>query len=141
MAGRIGAGVSLVGVYHEDWQYPFFISGTVTQDDVGKAVTLDTTAANTVKLAGNNDRILGRLEIYENRVQEGIKVVTVNLAGGMKLPLVSGGVIARGDTVVGAGNGEVKRLDSGGGEPVSTPNWADNFVVETGDGFVVIVKK
>lgn len=139
MAGRIGAGISLAGMYHEAWQYPFYISGSVTQDDVGKAVTLDTSAANTVKLAGDGDVILGRLEVYEDRVQEGIKVATVNLAGGMKLPVKTGETVNVGDSAIGAGSGEVRARDNG----VSTTDApvTDNIVVEVGSGFCVVVKK
>jgi hypothetical protein len=52
--------------------------GAVTQDDLGKALTLDTTAPNTMKLAGDGDPVHGRLETYEDRSQQGAgKVGTV----------------------------------------------------------------
>lgn len=54
----------------EDFTFTMNVSGTVTAADVGKAVALDTTAANTVKLAGANDIIYGRLETYEDRTQQ-----------------------------------------------------------------------
>lgn len=139
MAGRIGAGISLAGMYHEDWQYPFFVSGSVTQADVGKAVTLDTAAANTVKLAGDGDVILGRLEVFENRVQEGIKVGTVNLKGGMKLPVKENETVAIGNAVIGAGGGEVRAAVTVG-ESADAPV-TDNIVVEVGSDFCVVVKK
>lgn len=140
MAGRIGAGISLAGMYHEDWQYPFFISGDVSHEDIGKAVTLDTSKANTVKLAGDGDPVLGRLEVYEDRVQEGIKVATVNLAGGMKLPVKEGETVNIGDAVIGAGSGEVRSVIPTGAEADDVIP-TDNIVVEVGSGFCVVVKK
>lgn len=76
MAGIYG-GLSKKGRYLENWQDTFLISGSVTADDVGKLVTLDATAARTVKLAGDGDEIFGRLEVFENRVQEGLVVGTI----------------------------------------------------------------
>lgn len=78
MAGIYG-GLSTKGRYLENWQEAFLISGTVTAADVGKVVTIDATAERTVKLAGDTDEIFGRLEVYEDRVQEGLKVGTVSL--------------------------------------------------------------
>lgn len=83
MAGNIGV-VSLNALHHEDAQYTFLVSGTVTTADIGKAVTIDSAAANTVKLAGDNDVILGRLESFEDRTAEGIKVGAVSCEGAMK---------------------------------------------------------
>jgi hypothetical protein len=61
----------------EDFTFTMNVSGAVTAADVGKAVTLDTTAANTVKLAADNDPVYGRLETFEHRTQENIKVGAV----------------------------------------------------------------
>lgn len=76
--------LSLRGLYHEDFQYPFYLASGITEADEGKAVALDTTAANTVKLAGTSDVILGQLKKVENREVEGIDVGTVALFGGVK---------------------------------------------------------
>lgn len=81
MAAQIG-NVSLRGLYHEDAQYVFLGASGITVADEGKAVTLDSSAANTVKLAGNQDRILGRLEKVEVRAAEAVTIVTVSLQGG-----------------------------------------------------------
>lgn len=111
MAGLIGAGVTFLGQTHREFYYTALISGTVTADDVGKAVTQDKTAANTIKLAGDGDEIIGRLEVYEDRTQsEGIKVATFSVKGGLKFPVKSGETVALGDTIQGAGAGEVKTL-------------------------------
>lgn len=113
--------------------FTYLISGTVTAADVGKAVTLDTTAASTVKLAGSGDKIVGRLEAYEDRTVLGVKVATVSRKFKDLLPIASGltsfDVVALGDTVVGSGTatGTVKALNSG---TAKTPSWIDNVVVE-----------
>jgi len=65
------------GYSFEPFKFTYYVSGSVTADDVGKAVALDTTAANTVKLAGDNDIIFGRLETFEDRAVLGVKVGTV----------------------------------------------------------------
>lgn len=80
--------VSLRGIVHDEFQYTFLVSsatGEATEDDAGiKAVSLDTSAANTVKLATDGEKLLGRLEIYEDRVVEGIVTGMVALKGGIK---------------------------------------------------------
>lgn len=85
MPGIIGNGVSVRGIVFNQFDITFNISGTVVAADVGKAVTLDTAAANTMKLAGDGDTIYGILRSYENRVQEGIKVGTVSMKFSEKL--------------------------------------------------------
>ena len=82
MTGQIGV-VSLRGLYHEDSAYPFNLASGITVSDVGKAVTIDSSGANKVKLAGDADPILGRLEQVEDRSAEGILVGTVMIAGGL----------------------------------------------------------
>lgn len=86
MSTQIGK-VSLNSIHHEDAQYTFKISGTVTRADEGRALALDPSAANTVKLAGDDDVILGRLGIYEDRVAEGVKVCTLSAEGAMTFPI------------------------------------------------------
>jgi len=86
----IGAGVSHNGFFMEDWMLPWNLKAGIVAADVGKAVTIDTSAARTVKLAGNGDVIIGRLEIVEDRAVEGILVGTVAHKGAFKLPYVTG---------------------------------------------------
>jgi len=104
--------ISTKGRYLEDFQETFYISGTVTQADLGKALSLDATAPKTVKLAADGDIIVGRLEVYEDRVQEGVKVATVSMKFidwvPYKTGLTSGDVAGIGKAIVGAGAGEVK---------------------------------
>jgi hypothetical protein len=102
----------------DETTFTYNISGTVTQDDTGKAMTFDTTADSTMKLAGDGDPIDGRLFSYEDRTQQGAgKTGGVARRFKEKLPIKAGltgvNAVARGDTVVGAGNGEVKSLNDG----------------------------
>lgn len=113
----------------DDDMFTYNISGVVTQDDIGKAVTLDTTAAKTFKLAGDNDPVHGRLFSYEDRTQQGAgKVGTVMRRFKEKLPAAVGHGIDLGDSVVGAGAGLVKEALA-----------ADRtLVIEVGSDFVVV---
>jgi hypothetical protein len=126
----IGAGVSLRGIHHEHFNYPFLLASGIVKADEGKAVALDASAANTVKLAGDGDKVIGRLVTVENRVAEGILVGTVELKGGFKFETT--GTVAVGNTVVGAGVGKVKAAGSA--------DHSDNFVVEVGTGWAIVVK-
>jgi hypothetical protein len=126
----IGAGVSLQGIEHDDFHYPFRLASGITSADVGKAVALDTTAANTVKLAGDGDTVLGKLVSVENRVTEGLLVGTVALKGGFRFAKV--GTINVGQTVVGSAT-------AGSVKAATTADHSTNFVVESGTGYVVVV--
>lgn len=101
---------SLEGTQCQDTRNTFRLPATVTEDDIGKAVTIDTTVDNGAKLADDGAPILGKLESVEiqgagaNAVVYGM--VTSN--GGFNLPVKSGATIAKGDVPVGAGNGEIK---------------------------------
>lgn len=110
MAGIIGNGVSLRGLYNQDKAFTWNITGTINRaTDLGKAMTQDITAASSAKLAGDNDPILGTLATYEDRVQEGIKVGTIYHDGGFSVPYV--GALAIGDQVCGSATpGAVKKI-------------------------------
>lgn len=98
----IGFGVSLNGYHFEDWNFTYNLAAGITAADIGKAVTLSTTAPNTVRLSGDNDPIYGRLETVENRVQEGVLVGTVALKFCGTLPIATGHGITVGSMVQGA---------------------------------------
>jgi hypothetical protein len=104
---QIGQGVTLNGHFHEDSQYTFVLNAAIVKGDVGKAVTI--TATNTVSLAADGGEIDGRLEVVEDRVQEGIKVGTVNAKAGVIFPLKSGDALAPGDRACGGGAGTVRK--------------------------------
>lgn len=109
MAALIGSGVSLRGITDPSDFYPFNVSGGATNADVTKGVQLDTTLANTVKLATDGAYIVGRLETCEVRTIEGISVGTVNIGGAVDLPLSSANSAQVGDHVVGGGGGTVRK--------------------------------
>lgn len=130
----IGEGISHRGLTVEDFHFPFYISGTVVAADVGKAVSLDTTAAMTVKLAAADDVILGTLVTYEDRVVEGVKVATVALKGGFQFTRAAAApAVTVGQTVVGAGAGEVKAA--------ATPNHAQNIVTKVNGVLIDVLIK
>lgn len=107
MAQQIASGgISFVGIPHSEFRRTVYLAAGIVAADVGKPVTLDTTANNTFKLAGADDVVYGNLKVVENRVQEGILVGTVEFKGGFTW--TKSGVVARGDGVVGAGAGAVK---------------------------------
>lgn len=105
------ASVNLVAVQREfefpDWMITMNLPSTIAVADIGKAVTIDTSADMQAKLCGANDKILGRLEAVEIRVQDGLYVGTIALKFIGVLP--STGTINRGDSVVGSATaGSVK---------------------------------
>lgn len=129
----IGQGISLLGMTHEKFHYSFYLAAGVTAADVGKAVSLDDSAPNTVKLAADGDQIIGKLVVREDRTVEGVLVATVALRGGFKFEKASGAAaISVGDTVVGAGDGEVKAA--------AAADHSDNMVVEVDGDYVIIVR-
>lgn len=107
--------LSLRGITQDSFQYPFLLkaSDSVAADAGVKAVTLDTTAANTVKLATDASPIVGRLEVFEDRVVEGVKVGTIATEGGMKfltkIGASAGERPAVGDYLIGAGSGYTRK--------------------------------
>lgn len=113
----------------DDFTFTYNISGVATQDDTGKALSLDPAAASTMKLAADGDTILGRLFSYEDRTQQGAgKTGAVQRKFKERLPAANGHGIVVGDSVVGAGAGLVKKA--------AGPN--NTLVIEAGADFVVV---
>lgn len=105
----IGEGISHRGINHEDFHYPYNLAVAIVAADVGKAVSIDTSVARTVKLAADGDVIHGFLVSYEDRVIEGGKVGTVSLKGGVKFTRAAGApAVSIGAVICGAGAGEVR---------------------------------
>lgn len=125
-------GVSLRGFYFEDFILTFNLPSTVTAADIGKAVALDASGNAKVKLAGDGDFIIGRLDTVEKREIEGTNTGAVSLKFSNLLPIKSGSGVVRGDTVVGAGNGEVK--------PATDDDARINFVSEIVGAYAVVTK-
>lgn len=128
-------GVVSSGFPFDDFIFTYLLSGVTSTDaavaaTAGKAVTLDTTAANTVKLTADNDLIFGRVFQAEMRVAEGIKTAAIQRKFKEKMPANVGHGIVVGDRVVGAAGGLVKK------EPAATVT--NPRVVEIGTDFVVV---
>lgn len=99
----------------KDYQLTTNLASGITAADIGKAVTWDNSADNQVKLAGNDDPIVGIIYTVENRVNEGELIGTIEYHFAAYLPIKSGlagaEVVARGSKLIGAGAGEVRALD------------------------------
>lgn len=117
--------ISHRGLFAEDFQYAFLLASGITAADIGKAVTIDSTADGTVKLAGDGEFILGRLETVEVRAAEGVSVGTVSTQGGLEFienpnatssspdeTAVAGDYIS-GGTATGSLKGYVNKVTSG----------------------------
>ena len=132
MAYTIGGIVSQAFTL-EDFLFTYYISGTVSDaTDAGKAVTLDITAANTMKLTGDNDPVMGRLEKYEDRTVLAIKVGTVARRFKCKLPASIGHGIVLGNAVSGSAVAGLVKAATVQTEP------KPNRVIEVGTDFVVV---
>lgn len=116
----------------EDFTFTYYLDSAVTAADVGKAMTLDTTATNKMKLAGAGDTIFGRLETFENRTQEGIKVGAVSRKFRSKLPTT--GAVALGDNLIGSATPGVAASGA-----VPTGQFR-NVVIEVGSGYAIVEK-
>lgn len=129
-----GAGVVSYGFPIDDFTFTYLITGLADEAAVaaapGKAVAWDNTAANSVKLAGDNDVIVGRVRTAENRTVLGIKTAAIARKFKEKLPAATGHGIVVGDYVVGAGNGLVKKLASGTNNSRVVEVFDDSVVVE-----------
>ena len=135
--------VSLRGLYVEPFIWTFLGASGMTAADVGKAVTIDSSANNTVKLAGDGDRILGLVESVEVRTQDGVITVGVATKGGFKfslnpnatastpdeLPVV--GEFIEGGTATDTTKGWVQKLQSG------TSGW--QVVEVSGTAYVIAI--
>ncbi|ESY35760.1 hypothetical protein NKK48_01520 [Mesorhizobium sp. C386A] len=124
--------VTLRGFHWEVSSLTFNLATGIVANDVGKGVSVDTSGPNKVKLAADGDTIIGRLASVEDRSVEGTKIGAVELQFANILPIKAGAVVAVGDTVVGAGAGEVKAA--------ATPNHSANFVAEIIGTNAVVVK-
>lgn len=117
MSGLIGEGVSLRGIYDENWSLTWNLSGAATRADVGKVVCQDTTAANTAKLTVADAQPLGVLQSYENRTVEGVVVGAISMKGIFAVPYT--GTLLVGASVVGSATaGAVKSATAGSNRTV-----------------------
>lgn len=112
----IGQGVTLRGLFSEDFAYTWNITGTngvdphntITAAGAEPAMVQDTTADNAAKASTDGAEILGALRTYENRVQEGTTVGTIYHKG-VFVFMYTGTAPTRGQAVVGSATaGKVK---------------------------------
>jgi len=110
--------LSLNALYAEEFTYAFFLESSVTEADLGKAVTIDTSAAMTMKLTGDNEVIMGRLDTFEDRGD--FKIGTVTLKGGFSFPF-TGTAPALGEGLVGSATAGVTKSSgaaAAAGQPI-----------------------
>lgn len=115
-----------------EWHFTVKLASGITEADIGKALSLDATP-NTFKLAADGDHIKARLEQVEDRDVTGQLLGMAAFKFIEELPVKTGETVALGETVVGAGSGEVKAA--------STDDLADNYVVEVRSGYVVVLMR
>ena len=104
-------GVTLMGTTPDNG-LTFVLDNAIVENDEGKLVTQDKSAANKVKLCGDGDPILGKLFKYEERTVEQVKLGSVKLVGGMLFPVASGQTLNVGDKVIGAAGGYCRKVTS-----------------------------
>ena len=105
-------GVSFKSIIDNSQTYTILLASGITEADEGKALSLDTSAANTAKLAADDDEIIGYLGRVENRIVESELVGQLVAGNSFALPIKSsltgGDVVALGSYALGAGSGEIK---------------------------------
>lgn len=126
MANLAQGGVTVVGI-GQGTRPTFYLNAAIVAADVGKPVKLDS-ANNTVTLAADTDLIFGVLTTYENRVQEGVKTGAIGLKGGYRFTYKTADAVAVGESIVGAGSGEVKRTATANNTKVVAKNTTDQTV-------------
>ena len=77
--------VTFQNIHVEEFSLTWYLEASIDEDDIGKGVTIDATAARTVKLAGDGDRVIGHLSTVEDRTVEGVLVGAVDLKGAFKM--------------------------------------------------------
>lgn len=101
------------GALGGSFEFTFKAPASFTASDVGKAVELDATAANTVKLATDDAPILGILTQVSDLSSQGLGVLaTVSLHHGLKYTVAANTSVEVGALLVGAGDGKAKATDS-----------------------------
>ena len=107
MSSIASGGVSLVGIPQNMFRLTCYLAAGITSANKGQPVALDTTANNTVKLAGDGDVIIGNLLTVSTGTTEGISAGTVEFKGGFTWNFT--GAVVVGDQVVGSATaGSVK---------------------------------
>lgn len=132
MASQIGQGVTLLGLEVSSDAVTVNLASDITEKDEGKALAVDASAPNTMKLAGDGDAIRGYLDKVEIREAKGV-VGTMYTRGWFKFPLKESDTAAVGDSIVGAGSGKVKKAM----KESTTLVVNETYIVEKGNDYVV----
>lgn len=137
------SGVVSYGFPIDAFTFTYFVSGVALTDAAanaldGRAVSLDTSAASTVKLTTDGEAIFGRVYRGENRQIAGVVTASIQRKFKEKLPATAGHGIVIGGRVVGAAGGLVRAANTG--VPAEVTAAADNIVVEVGTDYVVVEK-
>lgn len=115
MTGIFHTKVRLSGYPFPDSQLTVKLAAGITNAHVGLALTQDISAANTMKLAGDNDAIAAVLYSVEERVVEGQLLGTACFRFARKMKVKAGlsgaAIVGVGSRLCGAGAGEVKAID------------------------------
>lgn len=95
---------TLEGTALNETRFTFALPATVTQADIGKAVSIDVSADAAAKLALDGEEILGALLTVEVEGAGALTKVfgTVQILGGYNLPVKTGATMTRGSAFVGA---------------------------------------
>lgn len=122
------------GFPFDDFIFTYNLAAGIGQDQLGQALTLDTTAASTMKLAGDGAPIHGRLMQAEDRTQQGAGLTgSVQRKFKEKLKAIPAAGIAVGESVCGSATPGLVRQAVVGVDPIT------NIVVEVlADDFVVV---
>lgn len=123
--------VVLDGFTQHDFAFTMYLAaghGLTDEQLIGRVVSLDTTADATVKVAGADEPIYGRIFQVEDRSQEGVVTVTVETRFRKRLKKQTGTAFTRGVSAVGEGNGLVK--------PGAAS--AKNIVLAVGSDYVIV---
>jgi len=124
--------ISFKNIHVEEFSLSFYLEASIVADDIGKGVTIDDSAARTVKLAGAGDRVIGHLSTVEDRTVDGVLVGAVDLKGSFSMAY-TGTAPTIGQGVVGsatAGVLETSGAAAAAGQPIVVYVDAVNETVE-----------
>lgn len=107
--------IRLHGYPFPDAQIGVNLAPGITAAHIGRALTLDTSADDQLKLAGDGDVIIARLLTVEDRKVEGQLIGTAAFRFAERLPvkpaLAGDQAVVRGSRLCGAGDGLVRAID------------------------------
>ena len=126
-------GIVTSGFPLDDFTFTYQLTGVAQTDNAaaataGKVVSLDASKPGAVKLAADGETIIGRIFLAENRAVQGFMTAAVQRKFKEKVPAAEGHGIVIGDSVVGAGDGLVKKAGAKNG----------SLVIEVGTDYVVV---